>query len=133
MNRSFEISVGKGRTRVHATALPMNYGVVICICGGISHIGAVAIAVPCSSLDRDKKGTRVTSSVYTLVGHKDDIIARSAAETVARKLNQVTTVTVGIHVDNATREEIRALISNSDRCVARLLKRLSTSAYGNVS
>ena len=125
MKYVFEANSGKKRTRVNAVAILLKNGLVVCIYGGASHVGAVAVAIPRAGLDQSKKHISVTSSVLTLVGHKDDVVARNAAETIAKHLDKVTTVTAGIHVEHATRAEIRTLIANSNRCVASLLNRIS--------
>ena len=46
-------------------------------------------------------------------GHKDYIIATQMASDIAKILNIVTVVTVGIHSDNMINREIQEIIANS--------------------
>ena len=117
-------SAGKGRLKVRAIGVATSNGVVLMIFGGEKpHIGAVALAVPRRSLRR-KGEISATSSVLTLVGHKDDRVARPAAELAARRLKMAAVAVAGIHVEKATNEEIRILLRNSRRTVERLLDKL---------
>lgn len=80
------------------------------------HVGAVALAVPRPSL----KGTGQTSStasVLTVVGHKDDELARPVALFLAARLKVPVVVVAGVHVDGASCREIDELLNNSWRAV----------------
>lgn len=99
-------------------------GLIVSILGGQTpHAGAVAIAVPRPSLKREEK-LSVTSSVFTLVGHKDDEIARPIAEKLAKQLNQVTIVAAGVHIDAASKADIRKLVANSNRAAEKLISKV---------
>jgi predicted flavoprotein YhiN len=90
---------------------------VVTIGGGSRpHVGAVAVAQPRPSLKGD--GTvSATASVIALLGHKEDELARWAALHLASRLNTTVVVTAGLHVDNATMEEIIALDAEARRLV----------------
>ncbi|MEG1160102.1 MAG: hypothetical protein RSD70_06910, partial [Acidaminococcaceae bacterium] len=75
------------------------------------HVGAVAVAVPRASLKQNGE-LSATASVLCLLGHKDDMPARAAALRLASKLNTNVLVSVGLHVDEATPEEIKMLEKN---------------------
>ncbi len=116
---------GEGRLRVCASALPAGADLVISITGGSQpHVGAVAIAQPRPSL-RNSALTSATSSVITLCGHKDDVVARQAAERLARALGCVAVVSAGIHLEEASEADLAQLLSNATRCVESLLARLA--------
>lgn len=101
-------------------------GVVVLILGGEEpHIGAVAIAIPRPSL-KDKTKTSATCSVYTLLGHKDDALAKPTAERLARELNEVVVAIAGIHVEAATEEEIRIVTDNSRNVIEHLLQQMKS-------
>jgi len=95
---------------------------VVTLGGGTrSHVGAAAVAQPRPSLKGD--GTvSATASVIALLGHKEDELARWAALRLASQLNAVVVVTAGIHVDNATPDQIRQL----DAAARGLVEELAT-------
>lgn len=87
--------------------------VLVAIWGGERpHIGAVAVAQPRPSL-RDAAVISATASVFCFLGHKEDSLAKTVAETLAAKLNTQTVVTAGIHWDNLDAEGIRTINENS--------------------
>lgn len=87
--------------------------------GDEHHIGGVAFAYPTKSHYRD--ATTVSVNTITAPGHKDYIVANSAAETICKALSVPTLVSVGIHVDNATKEQIDAIIKEVDSMIAKLI------------
>ncbi|MGM9583866.1 MAG: hypothetical protein ACI3WU_09125 [Phascolarctobacterium sp.] len=93
--------------------------------GGIlPHIGAVAVAEPRLSL-RNDGSTSASCSVMCMLGHKDDAIAREAALKIASVTKTRTVVTVGLHVDSITSEQIDALTTNFWQVVQACLEYLS--------
>ena len=114
-------SVGRGRNRVCCVGITTEEGLIVSVLGGQHpHVGAVALAIPRPSL-RDAQKRSVSTSVLTLVGHKDDELAKPISEKIAKKCNQVTVVVVGVHVENASEDDIKRLIGNSMRAVDKLL------------
>ena len=112
---------GEGKYRVEARGTLIGNDLIVAIYGGtMPHIGALAIAIPRPSLE-DPNITSATSSVYTLVGHKDDIIARREAEELAKRLNRVVVVLAGVHIDQATDMDIQRLVTASNECVRLLI------------
>lgn len=104
-----EISAGEGRLRVCLRATEAGEDLVVTIAGGESpHVGSVAVAVPRPSL-RDPAVTSATASVITLVGHKDDELAKPIAEFLAARLGRTVVVVAGVHVDRATPDDIERL------------------------
>ncbi len=92
--------------------------------GDRGHIGAVALAQARPGL-ADPALTRASTSVITLCGHKEDLIAREIAERVAVEINGVVSVSCGIHVDNATRDQIESIIVSSRLLTDQLLQRIA--------
>lgn len=124
---------GEGRLRVEATALRLGDDLLVAICGGTSpHLGAVALALPRPSL-KDPSVTRATSSVLTLLGHKDDTVAREAAERLAAARNRPAVVTAGLHVDGASEDDLAALVANARACVERLIDTLARQDPGGAA
>ena len=64
--------------------------------GNPHSIGAVAAAQPRPSL-ADPMRTSATASVFAYVGHKEDDLAKHAAETLAAALGTRVVVSAGIH------------------------------------
>jgi hypothetical protein len=115
------VTGGEGRLRVEALAVLVGGDLVVAIWGGTApHVGAVALAQPRPSLD-DPRVTSSTSSVLTLLGHKDDVVAREAADRLASALGRTAVVTAGLHVDDATAADRQALVANARACVGQLL------------
>ena len=87
--------------------------------GDEHHIGGAALAYPTKSHYRDA----ITVSVNTITapGHKDYLVANSSAEKICRVLKVPTLVSVGIHVDNATKEQIEEIVQEVDSMVDELL------------
>lgn len=84
------------------------------------HIGACAIAFVQPSLKNPEKLTG-TVSVMTVPGHKEDELARSAALALAKALQTTVVVTVGIHLEQASKEDIQKLVSLFEELVADLV------------
>lgn len=79
--------------------------------GEKQHIGAVAVGMPRPSL-KDKNVVSSSASVLCLTGHKEDLLARSAALELAKLLGHTVTVTVGLHIDDAPVAAISLLEEN---------------------
>jgi len=118
-------SAGLGKYRVEGTGIIAGEkGLIICILGGETpHIGAISLAIPRPSLRKPSKKS-VTSSIFTLIGHKDDEIARPISENVASELNRITVVVAGVHIDKATDQDIRELVANSEKVSNQLIAKL---------
>lgn len=71
---------------------------------------------PCESWVPGKIRT-ATASVLCVPGHKEDEFARNAANALATALNTTVTVSVGIHIDNATAKDIQILSDLFDELI----------------
>lgn len=85
------------------------------------------MATPRPSL-ADKAKVSASASVLCVTGHKEDQLARDAALRLSSAFQCIVVVTVGLHVDDASAEEIRRLSDNYQaaldevqRCVTTLL------------
>lgn len=85
------------------------------------HVGAVAVAIPRPS-SKDASRLSSTSSVFTLVGHRDDEVARMASEALAKELNRVAVVSAGIHIEKASEADIRKLVRNAEKAVKSVIE-----------
>jgi len=87
--------------------------------GDEHHIGGVAIAYVTPSHYRD--ASTVSLSSLTFPGHKDYVVANSAAETICKALERSTVVAVGIHYENATKKDIDEIIKVVDTLIDDLI------------
>lgn len=121
------VSAGQGKHKVNINAIMCGDEIVAILSGGEKpHVGAVAVALPSPSPKNSGKITS-TSSVFTLIGHKDDEIARPFSRRVAKDLNRVCVGVVGVHVNNASNQDIELLLTNSAKCVEKLIHQLRKS------
>lgn len=120
-------SAGAGRLGVHGVLIATGDGLVVSLAGGERpHVGAVGVGVPYAS-PRHPGETRASASVLALTAHRDDEVARPLAELVARRTGQVAVVTVGLHIEDGTPEEIAALTENARQALGELLARLEAA------
>jgi hypothetical protein len=88
------------------------------------HIGAVAMAQPRPSL-RDPNLTSATASVFCYLGHKEDSIAKEAAERISSAFMTNVTVTVGIHWDDINEDTIGHILKNSRKLITMIIERIA--------
>ena len=115
----------KGRTRkVRAEAVWIGEDLLVYIWGGEKpHIGAAAMAQPRPSL-ADPSVISATASVFTYVGHKEDDLAKHAAETLSAALERKVVVTAGIHWDALDAAGIAEVKKNCAQLIADLIAKL---------
>ena len=81
---------------------------VIALRGGDkAHVGSTAMAIPRQSLTGI--GRSATVSTLNRTGHKDDFLANPIAHEVAARMDSVAVCVAGVHVDDATPEQIAAI------------------------
>jgi len=121
------LSEKRGRFEIFARLDSMGEDVLVALWGGVAHIGAVGMAQPRPSL-RDASVVSATSSVFTFIGHKEDVPAKMFSEALSAGLNRKTVVVAGIHWDNAQPEELRLIM---EACVALKDRILATLTSDN--
>lgn len=110
--RYFEVISGEGLYTIKASVTLCGSDLNLCCGGGDTfHIGACALAVPRPSLS-DPQIVSASASVICVTGHKDDEIAKEAALRLASKFNAHVSVATGLHIDDATKEDIAQLYQN---------------------
>lgn len=124
----FEFAEGMGRHRVWGTAFASRDGLAVNLVGGDwPHIGAVAISIPRPSLANPRERS-ATTSVFTVLGHKEDELARPVAAGLAQALQRTTVVVAGIHIHRARTADIAKVFENAGRAVEVIITRVK--AYG---
>lgn len=113
---------------VEAEAVWIGADLLVWIYGGERpHIGAVAAAQPRPSL-RDSSQTSATASVLTFLGHKEDVIVKTASERLAAALGTHVVVAAGMHWNGLTAETIATVQARCSEVVERLLEELAPLA-----
>ncbi|MGY5873458.1 MAG: hypothetical protein RTV72_14505 [Candidatus Thorarchaeota archaeon] len=109
-----------GRHTIYLEVKEIGRDLLVSIHGGDEHhIGGVSIAYVTPSHYRD--ASTVSLSSLTFPGHKDYVVANSTAEKICKVLERSTVVTVGIHYNDATKDDIDEIIKAVDGLVDELL------------
>lgn len=123
-DNAFTVHTQEGEYDISASIRLVGQDVLVAIWGGEKpHIGAIAMAQPRPSL-KDPGVTSATASVFTYVGHKEDELAKAAAEILAATLKTHVVVTAGIHWDHLSKEGIQQIIRNSEILVDMILEKI---------
>lgn len=120
----FDISEKKKSFEVSARTMFIGADMLVVLTGGRAHIGAVAIAQPRPSI-KDAKKISSTSSVFTHVGHKEDVVAKAMSEELSKELNRRVVVTAGIHWDGLKKDDIELIIEICRTITKRIIKEAS--------
>lgn len=118
MNK-YELATGEGRTKVNFLAYNMGNHPVVFIYNVNAHIGAVAVG------EYDQKEKRVSTSVITRLGHKDDVVAQKAAYSISKVTKGPVCVIAGIHLDNITKEEIDKTVENAGILIDKFIESIA--------
>ena len=86
------------------------------VTGGKAHIGAIATA--------GRIKTEWFSETMELPGHKEGPLATVLAEYASEQLHAVVSVVVGIHLPNATKEEIVLAVEDAEHRFKQVLSDL---------
>lgn len=105
---------GKDRYMVSAKVICCGSDLSVTITGGDTpHVGAVALGCfPPEGFGVEGRGATV--SVVCALDHRDDVVARDVAKKLATVFKCNVSITVGVHLDDATPEEIRLLVRACD-------------------
>ena len=94
--------IGEGRYKVWLEKKQLDNGLVYILGGGEkSHIGGLVYKEP-----------NAQAQIIKVQGHYDLEVLLPIAEAASAKYNRPVAVTGGIHIDNATKDEIEILINN---------------------
>ena len=122
MAKLFEARAGDGKLAVAGMLTITDGGALLQLYGGTyEHVGSVIVSVPRPSL-ADNGRTSVTSSIINLPSHKDELVGRPAAELLAIALDRPVVCVAGIHIDNATNDDLKLLTKHSDDVVRLLMQ-----------
>ena len=110
--KKWELSSPGSEYRVHSLIVEVGDDLLACFWGGTApHIGAAAVAQPRPSL-ADPDTTSSTSSVFSLLGHKEDVLVKMVSERLSARLEKNVVVTAGIHWDDLDESAIAKIMDN---------------------
>ena len=96
------ITSGEGKYKVWLEEKKIGEDRIYILGGGEkTHIGGVVVCEP----DKDPQ-------VIKMDNHYDDVVLKPIAETACKKYNTKVVAVGGVHVDNASKEEIAILVRN---------------------
>jgi hypothetical protein len=125
--KPYAFEVSKGRFKIEAFVQKVGRDILVSMWGGtLPHIGAVGMATPRPSL-RDPKKMSATSSAFTYVGHKEDVVVKRVSELLASRLKTKVVVSAGIHWDDLTPREIDIIAKLTQKLSGQILKKLERS------
>lgn len=123
-SKAVQVTAGEGRYEIQIIAVPCGEDLAVTITGGTApHVGAVAIGLGRLPDGRPMQYSAAVS-VITVPDHKDDVVARMAAKMLADKQHANVTVSCGIHIDNATGQELELLQNNVKEALQMLAERV---------
>jgi hypothetical protein len=120
----FDVSEKKGSYEVSAHTMLIGSDVLVVLTGGRAHIGAVAVAQPRPSI-KDEKKISSTSSVFTYVGHKEDVVAKAMSEELSRELSRKVVVAAGIHWDGLKKKDIELVVEICRKITKKIIAEAS--------
>lgn len=120
MNKVVENVAGRVAIKMEAVSMGEDYCLVI-TGGDRPHLGAVALSTPRPSL-ADSQKLSASTSVLTLVGHKEDDVAKKLAHLFAANLDRHVVVACGVHLDGITKNEFAVMEAMLEQLAEQLLK-----------
>ncbi len=103
------IRYGDNRCAVTLKYFDIGEDLLVIITGGKEHIGAISL------MDNGLYSSVVKS------GHKDEMISKFVIKTISSVINKDIAVTCGIHIDNATKDEIETIFKNTEKCIEKFI------------
>lgn len=117
-----ELTLGEGKYSIRLRALGTEgAGLVVFLTGGEHpHLGGVSLAsVPSGD---NAELSRCDTWDVTLPGHKDKELARCIARQICLATGEPVSVNVGIHIDNASKEDIMCLNRLAEEITENFIK-----------
>ena len=108
------VTIGRGRQAVVIETRAVGRDLLITLTGGQAHAGAVAMGVP-------RQGAAGAGArLLVQPSHREGPLAREAARLLSAAAGCACVVVAGIHQDEATPQEIAAIVANARAGVAEL-------------
>lgn len=104
------VEAGSGRTAVRLDLVKQGRDLLLIVTGGDAHVGAVAVC--------HEQG----AELMVVPGHKEGPLAAECAEAIALAAGCTCAAVAGIHQDDATGEEIAAIMANVRKALRTLIQ-----------
>ncbi len=128
--KKFVVEISRGRFKIHGFAQEIGKDILISIWGGTRpHIGAIGMATPRPSLKNLKRWS-ATSSNFTFLNHKEDILVKKISEKLASGLGVNVVVTAGLHWSNLTSVEIKVIENLTLKISGLILQKIKSTKLG---
>jgi hypothetical protein len=119
----FEVSAGEGMHQVTLKMWHTGEGWIGSLTGGEKpHVGGVLLAVPRPSL----KGSGMSCDIWSIPvpAHLDNEAALPLVKQICTKIGEVVSLTSGIHINNASAEDIAIIRRNCQTALDKLWERM---------
>ncbi len=122
MRPRFEkVQVGEGKFALTAHVCATRGGIVaFAFSPDHAHVGATAQAIP-----RPEPGRTATVSILAVPCHRDEAPARDIAAALATRFGVPCAATAGLHVDDASPEDIAVLLNNTKALIKALEEKVA--------
>ena len=131
------VTEGEGRSRVKVRLHRQGRDLVAVVTGGEAHVGAVAVyapRTPGTGGDDRRRETRhglpalaeAFAAVNIVPGHREGPLAEKTARQLGQAVGSTCVAVVGIHQDEASPDEIAAIVANVRLAVQRLVIQLES-------
>ncbi len=118
--KKFELSIQETHYPLHSMSILVGEDLLTCVWGGPKpHIGAIAVALPRPSI-ADPRVTSSTASVFTLLGHKEDVIVKMVSERLSARLNRNVVAAAGIHWNHLNEDAVAEIVSNCEELAQKI-------------
>ena len=118
---------GQARTAVELNLLGQGRDLLLLVTGGQAHTGAVAVARPDTGNEPDTRFDKL----ITVPGHKEGPLAEHCARQLAQASGKVCVAVVGIHQDQATRQEIEDIVVHVKDGLQLLVHGIDTGEFAD--
>lgn len=115
----------KNGIKLECIAVKMGKDLSLILTGGDAHLGSTALAIPRLSLNGGKLSA--TASILNVTGHKDGVLAEHYASTAAAQLGCRCVCSCGIHIEQATSQQLAEIQKLADELLNQVLTDLSVS------
>lgn len=116
----FEVVFNDAQDRIEAVCVACGDDLIVVVGGGTHyHCGTVALTISMPSIKDPQKKTNSTYQV-PVPGHKEEALAREGSLILSRSLERNVVMSVGIHVDQISKDGIGEYVEQFYRLVDRI-------------
>ncbi len=114
---NYTVRIPDGKHTVSASAVVMSDSICVLLTGGEKpHAGCAVLSVT--------YGDSVKTDFVAAPGHRDQDVACSLCEKICVKTGMTVSMTAGLHIDNASGQDIKHLSENAEKAADVLIQKL---------